>query len=359
MTIDFNQVERYSKEEIYEAIGLMIGEAIIAEGDDWQTAILVAEIEDELSGLTYGRYTTKIEQEHQKSFSTGYHTYVLFNELRRRMKQPDQPAWNKATFRLQPNGEFECSFSYPDESGGEAVAGEVAGLDAIEYVPPEPTFKLPADPTALSEDELYEWLVQGVKHAVKEPWETAFLRGEVANGRDGQAGLWFRSSAETGELGSAPPADPHQTLRYFFELWRRAARAGEPWSELTVQVTPDGGVRRIYVSPESPVPAELTQATNAQLIDWLREMTEAMIDAPWVRAVAVGRFEEPPQHGGSAVFFHPASAPEAEWATLASGNHNRLFVELWRRWKARGKDWSELQFHLQPDGSYEFEGVLR
>ena len=46
-------------------------------------------------------------------------------------------------------------------------------------------------------------------------------------------------------------------------------------------------------------------------------------------------------------------------ATLASGNHNRLFVELWRRWKARGKDWSELQFRLQPDGSYEFEGVLR
>ena len=357
MTIDFNQVERYSKEEIYEAIGLMIGEAIIAEGDDWQTAILVAEIEDELSGLTYGRYTIKTEQEHQKSFSTGYHTYVLFNELRRRMKQPDQLAWNKATFRLAPDGPFECTFSYPDERAGVEVTGEVAGLDAIEYVPPPPPLAIPADLSSLSEAEIDGWFYKVVQDALKGEWSLALLRAQIESVSHGSSTMRYRESMEPGELAMDPAPDSVWDLSV--ELWRRAAQVGEPWSELTVQVTPDGGVRRIYVYPESPVPADLTHATNAQLIDWLREMTEAMIDAPWVRAVAVGRFEEPPQHGGSAVFFHPASAPEAEWATLASGNHNRLFVELWRRWKARGKDWSELQFHLQPDGSYEFEGVLR
>ena len=341
-------------EEIYEEIAIMMTRSA---PPGWSEA----EVEVGM-GKDFGEYDARYFMNPQTEEGAFYKLqgswFNLFYELRRRMKQPDQPTWNKATFRLAPDGQFECSFSYPDESGGEAVTGEVAGLDAIEYVPPPPPpLAIPADLSSLSEAEIDGWFYKVVQDALKGEWSLALLRAEIESVNHGLILMRYREPMEPGELAMDPAPDSVWDLSV--ELWRRAAQVGEPWSELTVQVTPDGGVRRIYVYPESPVPADLTHATNAQLIDWLREMTEAMIDAPWVRAVAVGRFEEPPQHGGSAVFFHPASAPEAEWATLASGNHNRLFVELWRRWKARGKDWSELQFHLQPDGSYEFEGVLR
>lgn len=343
-----------SNHELYSQLASLTAQSI-PEG--WASATVHSEIEGWNSGLTYGEYIA-LDSAETKYFLPKGSYFDLFRELRRRMQQADQLPWNKAELRLEAEGHFACTFSYPDGRSGDEVAGAVAGLDAIEYVPPPPPpIALPADLSALSEDEIDGWFYKVAQDAIKAEWSLAILRAEIESLSDGSSMMRYRTVDEPGEL--AMDAGPESIWALCAELWKRAAQTGEPWSELTVQITPEGSVRRITVYPDSPVPADLTGATNAQLTDWLREMTVRMIDAPWVSALAVGRFADPPRRGGSALFFHPESAPEAEWATLASMNHNRLFLALWQRWKAHGQDWSELQVHLQPNGTVSFEGVPR
>lgn len=106
--VDFSNV---AIEAIYQELGSYIVQAI---GDDWQTAILYAEIEDEDSGLLYGRYTTESSKDFSLSFDADYTVYLAFEELRERFQKPGHALWKKAEFTLYRNGKFALNFEYPD-----------------------------------------------------------------------------------------------------------------------------------------------------------------------------------------------------------------------------------------------------
>ncbi|MBX3010475.1 MAG: DUF600 family protein [Caldilineaceae bacterium] len=107
-SIDFSNA---TLEAIYQAIGNYIAHAI---QEEWQSAILFVEIDDDESGLLYGRYITKTSQDYSLSFDTDYILYLAFNELRQRIQKPGYAAWTKASFTLHRNGKFDIDFKYPD-----------------------------------------------------------------------------------------------------------------------------------------------------------------------------------------------------------------------------------------------------
>lgn len=96
-------------EDLYQAIGEFIFNAI---PEEWESASLYAEIEDDDSGTTYGRYKTAATADESLSFDTDYRIYLIFDELRRRTRQPNQPAWTLARFALRRDGSFDLSFEY-------------------------------------------------------------------------------------------------------------------------------------------------------------------------------------------------------------------------------------------------------
>ena len=106
--VDFSNVPL---ETIYQEIGNYILQTI---ADEWQTAVLSAEIEDEDSGLLYGRYTTKTSQDFSLSFDADFTIYLAFNELRQRIQKPGHAPWKKAEFTLHRTGKFDLNFAYPD-----------------------------------------------------------------------------------------------------------------------------------------------------------------------------------------------------------------------------------------------------
>ena len=106
--VDFSNVPI---ETIYQELGSYIVRTI---DDEWQSAILYAEIEDDDSGLIYGRYTTQTSQDFSLSFDADYTIYVAFDELRQRLQKPSFTPWTKAEFTLHRNGKFDLNFEYPD-----------------------------------------------------------------------------------------------------------------------------------------------------------------------------------------------------------------------------------------------------
>lgn len=106
--VDFSNIPL---ETIYQEIGNYIIQTI---EDEWQTAILSAEIEDDDSGLLFGRYTTKTSQDFSLSFDADYTIYLAFNELRQRIQKSGYAPWTKAEFTLHRNGKFDLNFVYPD-----------------------------------------------------------------------------------------------------------------------------------------------------------------------------------------------------------------------------------------------------
>ncbi|MCS7092529.1 MAG: hypothetical protein NZM26_04205, partial [Patescibacteria group bacterium] len=81
--IDFLDLTCVPIEAIYQEIGRLVFESI--GNKDWITAKVFAEIEDNSSGTTYGRYTTKESSDYSLSFDTDYRMYLAFDEIRERM----------------------------------------------------------------------------------------------------------------------------------------------------------------------------------------------------------------------------------------------------------------------------------
>jgi hypothetical protein len=100
-----------SVEDLHHAIGDFIMQAV---GDDWQTATIVAVIEADDNGRTSGRSTTGPDGT-QATFEADHRMYLAFDELRRRMRTPDEQPWTKATFSLERSGKFDLEFEYPDQ----------------------------------------------------------------------------------------------------------------------------------------------------------------------------------------------------------------------------------------------------
>ncbi len=111
--MDFRNLTNTPIEEIYQALGRLIVEAI---PEVWEQASAYAEIEEDDNGLTYGHYVTPEEPAVERDFDTSYRFYFLFKELRRRFRQPGQAPWVKARFTLYPDGHFDLDFTYPEEA---------------------------------------------------------------------------------------------------------------------------------------------------------------------------------------------------------------------------------------------------
>ena len=109
--MDFDDLSDVPIEEIYREMGNFI---VRATDDEWSSAILYAEIEEDDNGLTYGRYNTETVSDYSLNFDTDYTVYFAFDELRTRLHKPGQAPWTKARFILQRTGKFDLEFDYPD-----------------------------------------------------------------------------------------------------------------------------------------------------------------------------------------------------------------------------------------------------
>lgn len=102
-------------DEVITAVATMMSDYIeVAIDDEWTEAILVAVIEDDESGLTYGRYKTAESPDAWRCFDTDYTIYFAFDAIRMRMRELLGEAWEREQFTLQPNGVYSLSFGYRD-----------------------------------------------------------------------------------------------------------------------------------------------------------------------------------------------------------------------------------------------------
>lgn len=111
--MDFNSLAHVPVEQIYQALGQLVADAI---PEAWERACAYAEIEEDDNGLTYGYYVTPEEPAVERDFDTSYRFYFLFKELRRRFRQPGQSPWVKARFTLYPDGHFDLDVTYPEQT---------------------------------------------------------------------------------------------------------------------------------------------------------------------------------------------------------------------------------------------------
>jgi len=111
--MDFYKLTNEPIEAIYQIMGSLVAETIT---DDWKSATVYAEINEDDNGLTYGRYVPTAAPDTLRSFKTGYRWYFIFDELRRRFHKPGHAPWVKARFMLYPDGHFDLDFTYPDET---------------------------------------------------------------------------------------------------------------------------------------------------------------------------------------------------------------------------------------------------
>ncbi len=95
--------------ELYKEIGTYIFNAI---DEDWVEAWIVAEIEFEDAGTTYGRYARELPFDKPGDFKCGYPVYMMFNKLRLRMQEIHEEPWTRAVYTLKPTGKFHLDVEY-------------------------------------------------------------------------------------------------------------------------------------------------------------------------------------------------------------------------------------------------------
>jgi len=108
--MDYFNLSEVPVEELYQDIGQFIVDSI---DDEWENATIEVTIEADDNGTTYGFYTPSGTPQKRGYFDTDYRMYCVFDELRKRFKRTDQPAWTKARFVMQPSGKFDLDFEYP------------------------------------------------------------------------------------------------------------------------------------------------------------------------------------------------------------------------------------------------------
>lgn len=86
-----------STETLHEFLEEYIRQSI---DESWSKAELTAEIQDEQSGLTYGRYLTDGSVPKERCFGTDYRIYFIFDALRQQMSKESGHSWTKATATL-------------------------------------------------------------------------------------------------------------------------------------------------------------------------------------------------------------------------------------------------------------------
>lgn len=92
-------------EEIYDYVRRTVA-------DRWTRVVLFAVIEDDESGLTYGRYRKVDSPEIWRSFDTDYTFYFFFDTIRQHMRQDFDKTWDRARLTFLPSGVYDLSFEY-------------------------------------------------------------------------------------------------------------------------------------------------------------------------------------------------------------------------------------------------------
>ncbi|MGH7559692.1 MAG: immunity protein YezG family protein [Gemmatimonadales bacterium] len=97
-------------EQIYHTLGNYVVRAI---PDDWAVAWVIAEIEDEHSGITFGRYKKTLEPNQRLyNFHTDRTVYAAFDQMRGLLRTEGKDPWTRAIFTLLPSGRFRIELEY-------------------------------------------------------------------------------------------------------------------------------------------------------------------------------------------------------------------------------------------------------
>lgn len=102
-------------ERIYRELGQFVFDHI---QDEWAMAWVVAEIEFDDAGTTYGRYKRTMESTSEVlQFDTDDKVFDLFDELRQALKDPQHGHFTQAVFTVSRQGKFTIDFSYDELEG--------------------------------------------------------------------------------------------------------------------------------------------------------------------------------------------------------------------------------------------------
>lgn len=104
-------------EAAYQALGDYVVRQI---DDDWEVAWLVAEIETDEGGYTFGRYKATLEPNAAvRSFRTDASVYETFDEIRTLLRKPGEEPWTRAVLTLRRSGQFNLDFDYGPLTGSQ------------------------------------------------------------------------------------------------------------------------------------------------------------------------------------------------------------------------------------------------
>lgn len=108
---------REGVEAAYQALADYVAAAI---DDDWTVAWLVAEIESDEGGYTFGRYRKTPEANGPvRSFKTDASVFEVFDRLRTLLRNEDEDAWTRAVFTIRNTGRFNLELDYEPLRGSQ------------------------------------------------------------------------------------------------------------------------------------------------------------------------------------------------------------------------------------------------
>lgn len=103
-------MERLVTLKLYDDIANKVAESIY---ESWIEALVTVYIEDDNANFVC-RYINESSDNNQ--FKVDFDTYMLFDELRNIYKVTEKGPWDKAIFKLLPDGEFTIDFEYKENS---------------------------------------------------------------------------------------------------------------------------------------------------------------------------------------------------------------------------------------------------
>ena len=81
--------------------------------EEWAVAWLVAEIDSDAAGTTYGRYKTSLRPDTEvRTIETDGSVYLAFDVMRRLLRTEGKEPWTTAVFTLFADGQFRVDFDY-------------------------------------------------------------------------------------------------------------------------------------------------------------------------------------------------------------------------------------------------------
>jgi hypothetical protein len=106
--MQLEKLDTTTLDDLYQMLYDTVKQSI---AEKWSEAIVTAEITDEQSGLTYGRYRKEQGDPSLLCFPTDYNTYLICDTIRSKMSEQGAIPWQKTVIQFSPDALQSARFS--------------------------------------------------------------------------------------------------------------------------------------------------------------------------------------------------------------------------------------------------------